>query len=119
MEPVKREIHTIDATGQSLGRLATKVSLILRGKHKPGFAPYKDEGDVVVVRNIREMRVTGKKMDQKTYYHHSGYLGSMRETKLKELFKRSSSEVLRKAIWGMLPRTKLRKEQIKRLTVEE
>lgn len=113
-----RTTHTIDAKGQSLGRLATKVALLLRGKAKPGFAHHIDGGDVVVVTNFKNVRVTGRKMDQKTYYRHSAYLGGLKSRTLKESFAIEPKEILRKAVWGMLPKNKLRSEQIKRLRVE-
>lgn len=112
---MKREIHTIDATGKVLGRLATEIAVLLRGKHKPDFVPYKDMGDFAVVKNVDKIKVTGKKMEKKKYYHHSGYLGGLKEIPLKKLFEKNPAEVLRKAVWGMLPSNKLRPEQIKRL----
>lgn len=115
---MKREIHTIDATGKILGRLATEIAVLLRGKHKPDFVPYKDMGDFVVVKNVDKIKVTGKKIEKKKYYHHSGYLGGLKEIPLKKLFEKNPAEVLRKAVWGMLPNNKLRPEQIKRLKFE-
>lgn len=107
--------HTIDVANQSLGRVATGIAILLRGKSKPGFAPYKDEGDVVIVKNVSQMRITGRKMDQKTYYRHSGYPGGITGVKLKKIFAERPSVVLRRAVWGMLPLNKLRAKQIKRL----
>lgn len=115
---MERVTHTVDAKGQSLGRLATKVALLLRGKAKPGFVHHIDEGDVVVVTNFKKVRVTGKKMEQKTYYRHSAYLGGLKSRTLKESFIVEPKEILRKAVWGMLPKNKLRNAQIKRLRVE-
>ena len=115
---MKREIHTIDATGKVLGRLATEIAVLLRGKHKPDFVPYKDMGDFVVVKNVDKIKVTGKKIEKKKYYRHSGYLGGLKEIPLKKLFEKNPAEVLRKAVWGMLPNNKLRPEQIKRLKFE-
>lgn len=115
----KRETHTIDAAGQNLGRLAVKVAVLLRGKDKPEFVPYKDVGDFVVIQNIKNMGFSGKKLEQKKYYRHSGFLGGLKEKPMGELFEERPDEVLRKAVWGMLPKNKLRKEQIKRLKVEE
>lgn len=112
---MKRETHTTDATDKILGRLATEIVLLLRGKQKPDFAPNKDIGDFVVVKNVDKLKFSGKKMEQKKYYHHSGYLGGLKELPLKKLFKERPSEVLRKAVWGMLPKNKLRAKQIKRL----
>ncbi len=115
---MKRETHKIDASGKILGRLAVKVAILLRGKHKAEFVPYKDEGDFVVIKNIKDIKVTGKKMDDKKYYRHSGYIGSLKEIPMKKLFKRDPSEVFKKAVFGMLPDNKLRAEQLKRLKFE-
>lgn len=115
---MERVTHTIDAKGQSLGRLAVRVALLLRGKAKSAFEYHIDGGDVVVVTNFKSVRITGKKMEQKTYYRHSAYLGGLKSRTLKESFAKESKEVLRKAVWGMLPKNKLRSEQIKRLRVE-
>jgi len=116
---VKRETHTIDAADKSLGRLATQIVIILRGKHKPDFAPNKDIGDFIIVNNISKIKFTGKKFKQKKYYHHSGYLGGLKETSLKKLFKKDPVKVLKKAVFGMLPKNKLRVKMIKRLTIEK
>ena len=115
---MERKTHTIDASGKVLGRLATQIAVLLRGKHKPTFVPYKDEGDSVVVKNIKNLKFTGKKLEQKKYYRYSGYPGGLKETPLKKLFTEKPAEVLKKAVWGMLPRNKLRKEMIKRLKIE-
>lgn len=112
---MQRETHTIDASGKILGKLAVEISILLRGKEKPGFAPYKDIGDFVLVKNVDKIKFTGKKMKQKKYYRHSGYLGGLKETPLEKLFQQNPAEVLRKAVWGMLPTNKLRSQQIKRL----
>jgi large subunit ribosomal protein L13 len=115
---MEQKTHTIDATDKILGRLAVEVSLMLRGKNKPGFAPHKDEGDFVVVKNIDKMRFTGKKLKQKQYFRHSGYLGGLKATSLEKLFKERPGEVLRRAIMGMLPKNRLRAKVIKRLKIE-
>ena len=112
---MERKIHTIDASGRVLGRLAVEVAILLRGKHRPDFAPNKDMGDIVIVKNVAKLKVTGKKMDQKKYFRHSGYLGSLKETPLKTLFKKDPVQVLKKAVFGMLPKNKLRARMIKRL----
>ncbi|MCP6718997.1 MAG: 50S ribosomal protein L13 [Patescibacteria group bacterium] len=114
-----RETHTIDAENKSLGRLATKVAILLRGKHKRDFARNKDIGDYVVIENVEKIRFTGRKIDQKKYYRHSGYLGSLKEIPLKRLLKTKPSEPLRKAVYGMLPKNRLRAKQIKRLKFEK
>ena len=92
----KRETHIIDAKGKVLGRLATKIALLLRGKNKPDFFPHKDTGDFVVVKNVGEIKITGKKIDNKKYYHHTGYMGGLKEMPLKKLLKNNPSEVLKK-----------------------
>jgi len=116
---IKRETHTIDATNKVLGRLAVEIAILLRGKKKTDFAPYKDMGDFVVVKNIEKLKFTGKKFEQKKYYH-SGYLGSLiKEIPLKTLFKENPAEVIKKAVFGMLPKNKLRSRIIKRLKVEK
>ncbi|MBM3206092.1 MAG: 50S ribosomal protein L13 [Candidatus Staskawiczbacteria bacterium] len=119
METVKRENHLIDATDKVLGKLATQVVILLRGKQKPDFAPYKDIGDFVTIKNVDKMRVTGKKFDNKIYYHHTLYLGGLKKQTMKEVvIKKGHSEVLRKAVMGMLTKNKLRAKQIKRLKFE-
>jgi len=115
---MERKTHTIDATGKSLGRLAVQVANLLRGKNKPTFFAYKDEGDFVIVKNIKDVKITGKKLDQKKYYSHSGYAGGLREVTMKELMTKKPGEVLRRTVSGMLPKNKLRKEFIKRLKIE-
>jgi len=111
----KRQIHTLDATGQSLGRLAVQIALLLRGKQKATFQPNIDAGDFVVVKNIAQVKFTGKKLKQKKYYHHTGYAKGFREVAMEKIFNRDPGEVLRRAVRGMLPVNKLRSEQIKRL----
>lgn len=112
---MERETHTIDATGRVLGRLAVEISVLLRGKGKPDFAPHKDDGDIVVIENVKKLRVTGKKMEQKKYYHHAGQLGHLKEVPLSKLFETNPEEVLRKAVMGMLPKNRLRAKTIRRL----
>jgi len=115
---MKRNTHTIDATNKVLGRLATEIAVLLRGKNKPDFAPNKDIGGFVIIKNADRIRFTGKKFEQKKYYHHTGYLGGLKETPLKRIFERNPGEVLRRAVFGMLPKNKLRAKQIKRLKIE-
>lgn len=114
----EREQHVINAEGRSLGRLAVEVADLLRGKRKAEFVPYKDVGDFVTVQNFKDVRVTGRKTDQKRYFRHSGYIGNLKEETLGSLLKRRPQEVLRKTVLGMLPHNKLRAQQIKRLKVE-
>lgn len=118
MKTIERKIHTVDAREQQFGRLAGRIALLLRGKQKTEFASHKDVGDFVSVKNVREMGFSGKKLKQKSYWRHSGYLGSLREKKLEKFFGSRPSEVLRKAVWGMLPKNKLRSKQINRLSIE-
>lgn len=113
-----RKNHTIDAQGRPLGRLAVEVANLLRGKQKGDFAPHKDGGDFVTVQNFKSIRFTGNKPEQKQYFRHSGYLGNLKVKTLKVLFEEQPKEVLRKAVWGMLPTNKLRAQQIKRLKIE-
>ena len=118
MQTITRKEHVVDAANQSLGRLAVHVAILLRGKNKPEFEMYKDVGDFVIIKNIEQIKFTGKKTEQKIYYRHSGYLGGLKEKPLKVLFKERPAEVLRKAVWGMLPKNKLRSDQINRLKVK-
>lgn len=113
-----RKTHVIDATNRVLGRLASEVAILLRGKHKPDFAPHKDIGDFVMVKNVRNLKITGKKMEQKKYFHHSGFLGGVKFTPLEKLFKENPAEVFKRAVYGMLPKNKLRAKMIKRLKIE-
>jgi len=115
---MESKTYTIDATNRVLGRLATEIAILLRGKNRTDFAPNKDMGDFVVVKNVNKIRVTGKKLEKKLYYHHSGYLGGLKETPLKELFEKDPGEVLRRAVFGMLPKNRLRAKQIKRLKTD-
>ncbi|MEK7658736.1 MAG: 50S ribosomal protein L13 [Patescibacteria group bacterium] len=119
MEKVERKTHMIDLEGKILGRIAVQIAVLLRGKGKPDFVPYKDMGDFVTVKNVDKIKFTGKKLENKIYYRHSGYLGGLKEEKLKDLYKRMPSEVLRKAVMGMLAKNKLRAKQIKRLKFEK
>ncbi len=112
---MERKTHKIDAAGRSPGRLASEIALILRGKNKPDFEPHRDMGDEVVVENVEEMKITGKKLEQKKYYRHSGYPGGLKEELMEEVMEDNPDEVLRRAVFGMLPKNRLRSKQIKRL----
>ncbi len=116
---MKRETHTIDAKNRILGRLATEIAVLLRGKNKTEFSPNKDTGAFVIIKNIGKIKLTGKKIEQKVYYQHSGYLGGLKETPLKKLLKENPEQVLKNAVWGMLPKNRLRSEMIKRLKFEK
>lgn len=107
--------HTIDAADKILGRLAVEIANLLRGKHKSDFVPYLNKGDDVIVINTDKIRVTGQKLKKKIYYHHSGYPGGIKQINLEEFLKKDSREVIRKAVYGMLPKNKLRDKVIKKL----
>jgi len=114
---VQRKWHVVDAEGQLLGRLSSQVAHILRGKHKPDFSPSVDCGDYVIIVNADKIRVTGKKLDQKIYVRHSGYIGHRKETKLKEMLNRKPEFVLTHAIKGMLPKNNLGRQMLTKLHV--
>jgi large subunit ribosomal protein L13 len=114
---IQRDWLIVDAEGKTLGRLATQIAERLRGKNKPQFAPHVDIGDFVVVINAEKIAVTGKKLEQKIYYKHSGYPGGLRERTLKEQLNRQPTEVLRKAVKGMLPRNRLGRAQLTKLKI--
>ena len=111
------KMHKIDATEQKLGRLAAQVAVLLRGKGKPAFLRYIDAGDEVQVFNIKNLKFTGKKLEQKIYYKHSGYPGGLRKRTLEEAFKKDPKNVLRQAVLGMLPKNRTRAKIIKRLKI--
>lgn len=112
---MSRETYTIDAAGKVLGRLATEIALLLQGKNKPDFAPYKDEGAYIVVNNASKFKISGRKLKQKIYYHHTGHPKGFKQITLQELLVKKPVEPLRKAVMGMLPKNKLRAKMIKRL----
>jgi large subunit ribosomal protein L13 len=115
---MERKTHTIDATGRILGRLAVEISLLLRGKSKPDFVPNQDKGDFVIVKNTAKIKFSGNKLEQQEYFSHSKYLGSSKFTPLKKVFAINPNEVLRRAVYGMLPTNRMRSIQIKRLKFE-
>jgi large subunit ribosomal protein L13 len=114
---VKQEWYVVDAEGQTLGRLASQIAAILRGKHKPQFSPAVDVGDFVIVVNAEKVRVTGRKMEQKKYYRHSGYPGGLSEITLADQLKRHPTRVIKAAVRGMLPRNRLGRKTLKKLKV--
>ncbi|HMK43955.1 MAG TPA: 50S ribosomal protein L13 [Dissulfurispiraceae bacterium] len=114
---VDRKWYVVDAKDQVLGRMATRVAMYLRGKNKPIFTPNVDTGDFVIVVNADKVRVTGKKMTDKMYYSHSGYIGHIKEISLKDRMEKDSAEVIRDAVWGMLPKNRLGRQMIKKLKV--
>jgi large subunit ribosomal protein L13 len=112
---VERRWHLIDAEGKTLGRLATEIATLLRGKHKPQYTPHVDTGDFVVVVNAEKVVVTGRKAEQKVYRRHTGYPGGLREVSYEVMMDRKPTEILRKAVRGMIPRTRLGRQQFKKL----
>jgi large subunit ribosomal protein L13 len=114
---IERRWYLVDAEGKTLGRLATRIADLLRGKDKPQFTPHVDTGDFVVVVNAEKVAVTGKKLDEKIYYRHSGYPGGLRKRTLREELGRRPEEVLRRAVKGMLPRNRLARQQLKKLKI--
>ena len=116
-EDIERNWWLIDAEDKVLGRLATEVSILLRGKNKPGFVPFLDTGDFVVVVNADKIKLTGKKLEQKKYYSHTGYPGGIKEKTAKELMEKNPEDIIRKAVWGMIPKNKLGRAVHKKLKV--
>ena len=114
---VERKWYVVDATGYTLGRLASEVAKVLRGKNKPIYTPHIDCGDYVVIVNADKVIVTGKKLDQKIYYHHSDYVGGMKETTLREMLAKKPEKVVELAVKGMLPKGPLGKSMITKLHV--
>jgi large subunit ribosomal protein L13 len=114
---IERGWYLVDADGKNLGRLATQIADKLRGKKKPQFTPHVDTGDFVVVVNAEKIAVTGKKLDDKLYYRHSGYPGGLKQRTLREQLERRPTEVIRAAVKGMLPRNKLARQQLTKLKV--
>jgi len=114
---IKRNWHLFDAREESFGRMASKIAVLLRGKNKVDFAPHIDGGDFVVVVNSDNLKYTGNKKDGKIYYHYSGYMGGMKEITLGDQIKKDSRKVIEDAVFGMLPKNKLRNEMMKRLKV--
>ena len=114
---VERKWYVVDATGYTLGRLASEVAKVLRGKNKPVFTPHIDTGDYVVIVNAEKIKVTGKKLDQKIYYHHSEYVGGMKETTLREMLAKKPEKVVELAVKGMLPKGPLGRQMFTKLHV--
>jgi large subunit ribosomal protein L13 len=114
---VERKWYVIDAQGQTLGRLATEIAMILRGKKKAVYTPHVDVGDFVVVVNAGKVAVSGKKAEQKIYRRHTGYPGGLREMNYEEMREKKPTDIVRKAVKGMLPRTRLARQQLKKLKV--
>ena len=113
----ERKLHKIDATDQTVGRLATRIAILLRGKNKPEFEPRLDNGDIVEVKNISRLKFTGKKLEQKEYHHYSGYPGGLKTVKMSDLKASNPAAILAKAVREMLPPVKFRPEMLKRLII--
>ncbi|NMB12196.1 MAG: 50S ribosomal protein L13 [Firmicutes bacterium] len=114
---IERNWYVVDAEGKVLGRLAAEIATIIRGKHKPQFTPHMDTGDFVIVINAEKVKLTGKKREQKTYYWHTGYPGGLRSQTVDVLLEKKPEEVIRKAVWGMMPKNSLSRNQMKKLKV--
>ncbi len=116
-DKIERKWYVVDATDMTLGRLASEIAKVLRGKNKPVFTPHIDTGDYVIVTNAEKIKVTGKKLGQKIYYHHSEYVGGMKETTLAEMLAKKPEKVIELAVKGMLPKGPLGRSMIKKLFV--
>ncbi len=114
---IERNWYVVDAEGKVLGRLAAEIATILRGKHKPQFTPHMDTGDFVVIINAEKVKLTGKKREQKTYYWHTGWPGGLRSRTVDQLLEKKPEEVIRKAVWGMMPKNSLSRNQMKKLKI--
>jgi large subunit ribosomal protein L13 len=114
---VTHDWYLVDANGRTLGRLATQIATRLRGKHKPEFTPHVDTGDYIVVINAAKIRVTGNKLKDKIYHHHTGYIGNLKSISLEKLLEKSPEQVITKAVKGMLPKNKLGAVMLKKLRV--
>ena len=114
---ITRKWYIIDAEGQTLGKVATKAADLLRGKHKPTFVPHMDCGDHVIIINADKIVLTGKKLEQKMYYHHTGYIGNMKQVKYKTLLEKKPEFVMTKAVKGMIPDTTIGRQALTRLRV--
>jgi large subunit ribosomal protein L13 len=114
---VERRWYVVDADGQTLGRLAAEIARVLRGKSKPQYTPHVDTGDFVVVVNAERIAVTGRKAEQKVYRRHSGYPGGLKTTSYEQLLERQPTEILRKAVKGMMPKTRLARQQLRKLKI--
>ena len=116
-EKIERKWYVVDAEGCTLGRLSSEIAKVLRGKNKPEYTPHVDTGDYVIVINAEKISVTGKKLDQKIYYHHSDYVGGMKETTLKEMMAKKPEAVIELAVKGMLPKGPLGRQMYKKLFI--
>lgn len=117
LEDVQRQWYVVDAAGKTLGRLATQVAFVLRGKHKPTYSPAVDTGDCVIVINAAKIHVTGRKLDEKKHYRHSGYPGGLKEITLRDQLEKHPTRVIEHAVRGMLPKNRLGRQMLKHLKV--
>jgi large subunit ribosomal protein L13 len=118
MSTITRNKHIIDAADQSVGRISTKIALLLRGKNKPEFDPAKDMGDIVTVMNVKKLKFTGKKLEQREYHHYSGHPGGLKSKTMGEVYAKNPGEVLHRAVRDMLPANRLRTGMLKRLIIK-
>ncbi len=116
-ETVKRDWYVVDASGKTLGRLASEIARRLKGKHKPEYTPHVDTGDYIIVVNAKKVRVTGNKLKDKIYHHHTGYIGNLKSEPLGKLLDRHPERVIEKAVKGMMPRNPLGRRMLKKLKV--
>jgi large subunit ribosomal protein L13 len=116
-EDIERDWVVVDANDQTLGRLATQISTVMLGKHKPGFTPGVEMGDYVIVVNAAHIKVTGNKMDDKMYYRHTGYPGGLKSINLRDLLAKKPEMVIEKAVWGMLPHNRMGRHLMRKLRV--
>ena len=118
MDKKTKDIYRIDATNQILGRLATKIATILMEKNKPFYVPYKKQSKLIIVKNVKKIKISGKKLSKKVYYRHTGYPGKLKKIKISEIFKKKPEKILKNTILGMLPKNKLRAKMIKQVKFE-
>ena len=114
-QDIEHRWFVVDATGQPLGRLASRVAQVLRGKHKPTFTPYVNGGDCVIVVNAEQVKLTGRKLEQKRYFRHTGYMGHERFTPVRTALAKHPARVIERAVWGMLPKTTLSRQKVKQM----
>ncbi len=117
VDQIEKKWFVIDASNQILGRLATQIAMRLRGKHKPEYTPHLDTGDFIIVVNAEKIRLTARKLDQKKYYRHSGYLGGLKERTARQMLAEKPEEMIRLAVKRMLPKNKLARQQLKKLKI--
>ncbi len=119
MTKITRQTIELDATNQAVGRVASQAAMILQGKNKPDYQPHIDNGDAVIINNASQVKFTGRKLVQKDYYHHTMYPGGLKRTPMKKVFEQDPTEVIRRAVYKMLPKNKLRPKMMKRLIINK